>query len=82
MTESDTESEARQIYDAINSLFVGKSTATLLTVLAHCIADIFAEDHFPIDGEEVTDREFLMYTLWLKKLYELNKPTNKSGVVH
>lgn len=81
--ESEVElSEAKQIYEALNDLFIGKPTDDILTAVGLCLVDIFTDDLFPENGEEETDREFLSYSIWLKRMYEIGKPINKSGVIH
>lgn len=82
MNEEEFNREAGKLYEALNDLFIGKPTDEILTVMGQCLVDIFTDDLFPVNGEEDTDKEFLMYSIWLKRLYEVGKPINRSGVVH
>lgn len=78
----DTASEIGRMYEALNDLFIGKPTDEVLTVIGQCLVDVFTDDILPTNGEKSTDKEFLMYSIWLKQMYEANKPINRSGVIH
>ena len=82
MSEEFDDTEVRQIYEALNKLFDGKPTDEILTAMGQILVDIFTDDIFPMNGEESTDKEFFMYSIWLKRMYETNKPINRSGVIH
>lgn len=82
MTEEKSNTDDYQIYEALNELFIGMPTDEVLTMVGQFLVDVFTEDILPSSDEKSTDKEFLMYSFWLKQMYEMNKPTNKSGVLH
>lgn len=79
---SEEESSVGVIYDALNEMFDGKPTDDILTAVGQILVDIFVDDILPMNGAESTDKEFFMYSLWLRKMYEMHRPINQSGVFH
>lgn len=82
MTEEGSNEGYQQMYEALNELFIGRPTDEVLTMVGQFLVDVFTDDILPNSGEANTDKEFRMYLHWLKQMYEVNKPTNQSGVLH
>lgn len=70
------------LYESVGEIIDGADTDVILTVLGHHIVDVFSDSLFNSKGEELTDKQFIMYAYWLKHMYEAHKPINHSGVLH